>query len=162
MLARVDFRPLTMPAMTYVERDGIWAIVARAEEAEAVTVWDVRIVHQTYLWEREPRPKVPIRARAARWANVLALSLIVSACAATGPSAAESLIEEVESQLPAASALSADEIVAEVQANAESECIADAGVDELFCNEVDFDAITFEDGLLTVPTALEATAVADA
>jgi hypothetical protein len=101
-------------------------------------------------------------ARAARWASVLALVLIVSACGATGPSAAESLIEEVESQLPSLPALNADEIVAEVQANAESECLAPEGVDELFCNQVDFDSITFEDGVLTVPTALEATAVADA
>jgi hypothetical protein len=63
MLAGVDFRPLTMPAMTYVERDGIWPIVARAEEAEAVTVWDVRIVQQTYLWEREPRPVQSLQAQ---------------------------------------------------------------------------------------------------
>ena len=101
-------------------------------------------------------------ARAASWASGFALGLIVSACAATAPSAAESLIEEVESQLPSLPALSADEIVAEVQANAEAECLAPAGVDELFCNQVDFDAISFEDGVLTVPTALQATAVADA
>jgi hypothetical protein len=100
--------------------------------------------------------------RAARWAGVLAMVVTMSACGSTGPSAAESLIEEVESQLPSLPALSADEIVAEVRANAESECLAPAGVDELFCNEVDFDAITFENGVLTVPTALEATAVADA
>jgi len=101
-------------------------------------------------------------ARLARLASVLALALIVSACAAGGPSAAESLIDEVESQLPSLPALSADEIVAEVQANAESECIAPAGVDELFCEQVDFDSITFDDGVLTVPTALEARAVAEA
>lgn len=101
-------------------------------------------------------------ARATRWGSLLALVLMVSACAATGPSAAESLIEEVESQLPSLPALSADEIVAEVQANAESECLAPAGVDEMFCNDVDFDAITFEAGLLTVPTALEGSAVSDA
>ena len=42
--------------MIYVERDGIWHIVARTEDAEAVTVCDLRIVQQTYLWEREPSP----------------------------------------------------------------------------------------------------------
>ena len=101
-------------------------------------------------------------ARAGARALPLALVLIVSACAGTAPSAAESIIEEVESQLPSLPALSADEIVAEVQANAESECVAPAGVDELFCNAVDFDAITFDDGVLTVPTTLEASAVEDA
>ena len=101
-------------------------------------------------------------SRRTRGAAVVTLAVILSACAGAGSSAAESLIEEVESQLPAASALSADEIVAEVQANAESECLAPTGVDELFCNEVDFDAITFEDGVLIVPTALDATAVDDA
>lgn len=101
-------------------------------------------------------------ARGVRGAAVLTLALVISACAGTGSSAAESLIEEVESQLPAGPALSADEIVAEVQANAESECLAPTGVDELFCNEVDFDAITFDDGVLTVPTSLDAAAVEDA
>ena len=101
-------------------------------------------------------------SRGMRSVGVLMLVLILSACGASGPSAAESLIEEVESQLPAASALSADEIAAEVQVDAESECVAPAGVDELVCNEVDFDAITFDDGVLTVPTELDASAVADA
>ena len=40
----------------YVERDGIWHIVARTDDAEAVTVCNLRIVQQTYLWEREPSP----------------------------------------------------------------------------------------------------------
>ena len=39
--------------MNYVERDGIWHIVTRTEDAEAVTVCNLRIVQQTYLWERE-------------------------------------------------------------------------------------------------------------
>ena len=46
----------TLPRMSYAERDGIWHIVARIEEAEAVTVCNLRIVQQTYLWEREPSP----------------------------------------------------------------------------------------------------------
>ena len=44
------------PAMNYVERDGIWRIVTRTDEAEAVTVCNLRIVQQTYLWERQPSP----------------------------------------------------------------------------------------------------------
>jgi hypothetical protein len=87
---------------------------------------------------------------------------MASGCGATGPSAAGSVVEDTESQLPSPPALSADEIVAEVQANAASECMAPAGVDEMFCNEVDFDAITFEGGLLTIPTALDSSAVDDA
>ena len=47
---------LTLPRMSYVERDGIWHIVPRIEDAEAVTVCNLRIVQQTYLWEREPSP----------------------------------------------------------------------------------------------------------
>ena len=42
--------------LSYVERDGIWHIVARTEDAEAVTVCNLRIVQQTYLWERQPSP----------------------------------------------------------------------------------------------------------
>ena len=42
--------------MSYVERDGIWHIVARTDDAEAVTVCNLRIVQQTYLWERQPSP----------------------------------------------------------------------------------------------------------
>ena len=42
--------------MSYVERDGIWHIVARADDTEAVTVCDLRIGRQTYMWEREPSP----------------------------------------------------------------------------------------------------------
>ena len=42
--------------MSYVERDGIWHIVARTDQAEALTVCGVRIVQQPYLWEREPSP----------------------------------------------------------------------------------------------------------
>ena len=52
VLARCDGRH----SMSYVERDGIWHIVARTEDAETVTVCDLRIVQQTYLWEREPSP----------------------------------------------------------------------------------------------------------
>lgn len=98
-------------------------------------------------------------SRGMRGVGTFTMALILAACGASGPSAAESVIEEVQSQLPT---LTADEIVAEVQANAESECLAPAGVDELVCNGVDFDAITFEGGVLTVPTELEASAVADA
>ena len=36
----------TLPSMSYVERDGIWHIVARTDEAEAVTVCKLRIVQQ--------------------------------------------------------------------------------------------------------------------
>ena len=39
-----------------IERDGIWHIVARTEDGEAITVCNLRIVQQTYLWEREPSP----------------------------------------------------------------------------------------------------------
>lgn len=42
--------------MTYVERDGIWHVVDRSEDATAVTVCGLRIVQQTYLWQREPSP----------------------------------------------------------------------------------------------------------
>ena len=42
--------------MTYVERDGIWHIVARADDTEVITVCNLRIVQQTYLWERVPSP----------------------------------------------------------------------------------------------------------
>ena len=51
----VSGEPYT-PDMSYVERDGIWHIVTRTEDAEAVTVCNLRIVQQTYLWEREPSP----------------------------------------------------------------------------------------------------------
>ena len=40
----------------YVERDGIWHIVARTEDEEAATVCGLRIVQQTYLWQRKPSP----------------------------------------------------------------------------------------------------------
>ena len=50
--------------MTYVERDGIWHIVARTDDGEAVTICDPRIVQQTYLWERQPTP-VCSRCKAA-------------------------------------------------------------------------------------------------
>ena len=40
----------------YAEERGIWHIVARTEDAEAVTVCKLRIVQQTYLWERQPSP----------------------------------------------------------------------------------------------------------
>jgi len=46
----------TLRRMSYVERDGIWHIVARTDDAEAVTVCGLRIVQQTYLWERQPSP----------------------------------------------------------------------------------------------------------
>ena len=46
----------TLPCMSYVERDGIWHIVARTDDTEAVTVCDLPVVQQTYLWEREPTP----------------------------------------------------------------------------------------------------------
>ena len=46
----------TSKTMSYVERDGIWHIVARTDDAEAVTVCNLRIVQQTYLWERQPSP----------------------------------------------------------------------------------------------------------
>ena len=36
-------------------------------------------------------------ARAARWASLVALVFIVSGCAGTAPSVAESLVEEAES-----------------------------------------------------------------
>jgi hypothetical protein len=36
--------------LTYVERDGIWHIVARTEDEEAVTVCDLRIARQTDGW----------------------------------------------------------------------------------------------------------------
>ena len=42
--------------VNYVERDGIWHLVVRTEDAEAVTVCSLRIVQQTYLWERQPSP----------------------------------------------------------------------------------------------------------
>lgn len=42
--------------MNYVERDGIWHIVTRAEDAEAITMCELRIVQQAHLWEREPSP----------------------------------------------------------------------------------------------------------
>jgi hypothetical protein len=42
--------------MSYVERDGIWHIVARTDNAEAFTVCNLRTVQQTYLLEREPSP----------------------------------------------------------------------------------------------------------
>lgn len=54
--------------MSYVERDGIWHIVARADDAEAVTVCNLRIVQQTYLWDREPSP-VCSRCKTAREAS---------------------------------------------------------------------------------------------
>ena len=37
----------TLPRMSYVERDGIWHIVARTDDAEAVTVCNLRIIQQT-------------------------------------------------------------------------------------------------------------------
>ena len=49
-------RPVLSQTMSYVERDGIWQIVARTDDAEAVTVCNLRIVQQTYLWERRPSP----------------------------------------------------------------------------------------------------------
>jgi len=58
MLARGEdreaVRPALSEAMSYVERDGIWHIVAQTKHAEAVTVCNLRIVQQTYLWERQP------------------------------------------------------------------------------------------------------------
>ena len=51
-----------LPRMSYVERDGIWHIVARTEEAEAVTVCDLRIVQQTYPWQRVPIPVCSVQA----------------------------------------------------------------------------------------------------
>ena len=42
--------------MSYVERDGIWHIVTRIEDDVAVTVCNLKIVQQTYLWERDPSP----------------------------------------------------------------------------------------------------------
>ena len=59
MLLGVDYWRLTMPTlprMSYVESDGIWHIVARRDDAEAVTVCNLRIIQQTYLWERQPSP----------------------------------------------------------------------------------------------------------
>ena len=60
VLARSDGRKSRRPApsktVSYVERDGIWHIVARTDDSDAVTVCDLRIVQQTYLWEREPSP----------------------------------------------------------------------------------------------------------
>ena len=49
-------RPALSETMSYVERDGIWHIVARTDDAEAVTVCNLRIIQQTYLWERQPSP----------------------------------------------------------------------------------------------------------
>ena len=46
---------LYCPRRSYVERDGIWHIVTRTED-EAVTVCNLRIVQQRYLWERQPNP----------------------------------------------------------------------------------------------------------
>ena len=45
-----------LPRKSYVERDGIWRIVTSTEDGEAVTMCDLRIVQQTYLWERQPSP----------------------------------------------------------------------------------------------------------
>ena len=42
--------------MTYVERDGIWHIVASAEDEDVVTVCGLRIVQRTHLWQLEPSP----------------------------------------------------------------------------------------------------------
>lgn len=42
--------------MSYVERDGIWHMVTRTEDSEDMTVCGLRIVQQSYLWEREPSP----------------------------------------------------------------------------------------------------------
>ena len=59
--------------MNDVERDGIWHIVARTEDTEAVTVCDLRIVQQTYLWERQPSP-VCSRCKAGLWGYPAAMA----------------------------------------------------------------------------------------
>jgi hypothetical protein len=46
----------TLPRISYVERDGIWRIVMRIEDDVAATVCNLKIVQQTYPWERKPSP----------------------------------------------------------------------------------------------------------
>ena len=41
--------------MTYAERDGIWHLAARTDDAEALTVCGLRIVQQTYLRKAQDR-----------------------------------------------------------------------------------------------------------
>ena len=42
--------------MIYVERDGIWHIVALAADEGAVTVCGLRIIQPTHLMARQPAP----------------------------------------------------------------------------------------------------------
>lgn len=70
--------------MSYVERDGTWHVVARTEEAEAVTVCDLRIVQQTYLWEREPSP-VCSRCKAASRLLPYPQTVVEGRCGAATP-----------------------------------------------------------------------------
>ena len=80
--------------MAYVERDGIWHIVARTEDAEAVTVCNLRLVQQTGLlpiqhiaWSMSARC-VTVRYRhevsRVRLAALVGIAACVSLSACTG------------------------------------------------------------------------------
>ena len=97
--------------------------------------------------------------------SLLVLAIVLTACTGTVQTASKSpsapAATATESP-PSAPPLSAEEIIAEVQDNGTSECTTGTPVDELWCQMVDFDAITFEGGTLTVPTKLAVSATADA
>jgi hypothetical protein len=97
--------------------------------------------------------------------TLLVLAIVLIGCTGTVETASESpsppAATATESPPPAPS-LSAEAVIAEVQANAASECHTGIPFDELWCEVVDFDAITFEGGTLTVPTMVDASATQDA
>lgn len=65
-----------------------------------------------------------------------------------------------DASIPTPPSFSADEVAADVAVDMRSECSPSR--DELLCSVVDFDGITFADGVLAVTTTLDADAADDA
>jgi len=97
-------------------------------------------------------------------AALVALSLAGCAAqlppASDGPTASPTETATAEESLPPPPSFSADEVAAEVAVGMQSECVPP--VDELLCSVVEFEGITFADGVLSVPTTLDADAGDDA
>jgi hypothetical protein len=92
------------------------------------------------------------------------LTMVLVGCTGTGQPTAESSSPSAATatEPPPAPSFSAEDVVAEVQANAASECVGSTAFDQLWCELADFEAMTFTEGTLTVPTMLDASALEDA